>query len=226
MGDFNLHYETYAKREIKQKGQRPCYNLFKQLEDKYLLVDIFKEINDIDANNPLHTCVTNIETKKISSRIDYIWCSEIFLENSIDTYLYDVHDSLRTDHKLLLLTINGVEYLDKTFTKKEKKIKNQKTKYNYESLDDDKKKLFQETIDNKLQGNIFKNNESLNDTWINLRDILRDTADEVIGKKDINVESGVYNPIKDSSSFKIYRELLILIKNLISKSKSRQLLKY
>jgi exonuclease III len=226
MGDFNLHYEKYAKKIINQITLRPCYELFKQIEDKYLLVDIFKEINDININNPLDTCITNTGKKKVGSRIDYIWCSEVFLENSIDTYLYDVHDLLRTDHKLLLMTINGYEYIGRTFLKKERKNKNQKFKYNYESLDEDCKKLFQDSLDNRLKDKLSPDNLSLNETWNNLSDILREVADEVIGKKEINIESRNYNPIKDSTSFKIYREILILVKSLKSKSKSRQLLKY
>jgi exonuclease III len=203
MGDFNLHYETYVKKKIKQKKMRPCYNLFERIEDKYLLTDIFKEINDINTNNPLNTCITNNGKKKVGTRIDYIWCSEVFLENSIDTYLYDVNDLFRTDHKMLLMTINGVEYLGKNFIKKEKKIKNPRFKYDYESLDNDRKKLFQETLDNKIKDVPNINNLNINEMWNNLNKNLREVADDIIKKKEMFVELRTYNPIKNSTSFKI-----------------------
>jgi hypothetical protein len=52
------------------------FKIFKKLEEKYLMEDMFKEFNQINEHNPLNTWFS--KNGKSETRIDYIWCMEIF----------------------------------------------------------------------------------------------------------------------------------------------------
>jgi exonuclease III len=55
MGDFNLQYEAFEQQLKSNKQISYFFKIFKKLEEKYLMGDIFKEINQINEHNPLNT---------------------------------------------------------------------------------------------------------------------------------------------------------------------------
>jgi exonuclease III len=86
MGDFNLRYESYEKQlKYKKKKISVYFKIFKKLEEKYLLGDMFKEFNQISIDNPLNTYFSWDGKKQ--SRIDYIWCTEEFFDKVLNTYI-------------------------------------------------------------------------------------------------------------------------------------------
>jgi exonuclease III len=78
MGDFNLQYEAFEQQLKSNKQISYFFKIFKKLEEKYLMGDIFKEINQINEHNPLNTWFS--KDGKSETRIDYIWCTENFFD--------------------------------------------------------------------------------------------------------------------------------------------------
>jgi hypothetical protein len=190
------------------------------LEEKYLLGDMFKEFNQISINNPLNTFFS-LDRKK-QSRIDYIWCTEEFFDKVLNTYIYDVKNLFNTDHKLLVFSMEGYNFLKRTLTNNTNDTITKKVIYNYDKMDDKRKARFKEILNRKLEQNgVNLLTDNIDKFWTILRISLQEIADEVIGKKEIKLEKRTYNPKKESKIYRIYRELLLLIKKLKTKSKEK-----
>jgi hypothetical protein len=63
--------------------------------------------------------------------------------------------------------------------------------------------------------------DDINKIWGSLKDITKQTAEEIIGTKEIKLKKKTYDPRKESENYFIYRELTLLIKKLKTKSKEK-----
>jgi exonuclease III len=230
MGDFNLQYEVFEQQMKSNKQISYFFKIFKKLEEKYLMGDIFKEINQINEHNPLNTWFS--KDGKSETRIDYIWCTENFFDKILNTFIYNVEELLYTDHRLLIFSMEGFNLLEKQIIRTDADTIKKRKIFDYENLNEEKKLKFKDLLNQKL----FLNNDSddniknknVNLIWKNLKDNIKQTAIEVIGTKEIKLEKKSYDPRKESENFFIFRELTLLIKKLKTKSKEklRKMLKH
>jgi exonuclease III len=195
MGDFNLRYESYEKQlKYKKKKISVYFKIFKKLEEKYLLGDMFKEFNQISIDNPLNTYFSWDGKKQ--SRIDYIWCTEEFFDKVLNTYIYDVKELINTDHRLLIFSMEGYNFLERKLGNSDNYTLTKKILYNYDDLNDERKEKFKEILNNKLQQDEEKLlSDNIDENWTIIKTHLQDTADEIISKKEISLEKRTYNPV-------------------------------
>jgi hypothetical protein len=104
---------------------------------------------------------------------------------------------LYTDHRFLVFSMEGFNLLDKEIIRADADTIKKCKIFDYENLNKDKKVKFKELLDNKLLlSNDFVDNilnEDINLTWKNLKDNIKQTAEEVIGIKEIKLEKKTYD---------------------------------
>ncbi|CAB4488957.1 unnamed protein product [Rhizophagus irregularis] len=188
MGDFNLQYKKYLQQKNSNKTRISEQLKIFDLLEKSELFDTCKEILNIDDLALTKNHVTHI-TKKLGSRIDYIWVTKKIFDEIVQVQIKEYDNKNDTDHKIVYFKVARDCVLPSIIYNRKKKSKlDKRTKYCYDTIDEEIKECIKMKAEYELNE---KKNRSLT-TILTLHekiqlyeDVINATKNSEIKKKEI-----------------------------------------
>ncbi|GBC14866.2 hypothetical protein GLOIN_2v1485349 [Rhizophagus irregularis DAOM 181602=DAOM 197198] len=188
MGDFNLQYKKYLQQKNSNRTRISEQLKIFDLLEKSELFDTCKEILNIDDLALTKNHVTHI-TKKLGSRIDYIWVTKKIFDEIVQVQIKEYDNKNDTDHKIVYFKVARDCVLPSIIYNRKKKSKfDKRTKYCYDTIDEEIKECIKMKAEYEL--NERKNRSStmiltLHEKIQLYEDVINATKNSEIEKKEI-----------------------------------------
>ncbi|PKY55882.1 hypothetical protein RhiirA4_427852 [Rhizophagus irregularis] len=221
MGDFNLQYRKYLQQKNSNRTRISEQLKIFDLLEKSELFDVCKEILNIDDLALTKNHVTHI-TKKLGSRIDYIWVSKKIFDEIVQVYIKEYDNKNDTDHKIVFFKVTRDCLLPLSiYNKKKKKKLDKRTKYYYDNIDEETKESIKIKAEYEL--NERKNKTSMTMMTLHEKiqlyeDVINVTKNSEIEKREIYLtDEKEDTSIKDLDLYRAIRFFVYLRKNFKKK---------
>ncbi|EXX57697.1 hypothetical protein RirG_204730 [Rhizophagus irregularis DAOM 197198w] len=214
MGDFNLQYKKYLKQKNSNRTrvseQLKIFELLENME----LYDVCKEVLNIDDLALTKNHVTHI-TKKMGSRIDYIWVTKKIFEEIIQVNIKEYDSKNDTDHKIISFKVTRNTVLPSiVYNKKKQRKSDKRIKYFYDRIDEEikdaiKVKAKQEL--NERKNRMITTTITLDEKIKLYEDVINATKNSEIEKKEIYLTNEKEDTsVKDLELYRIVRFFISL----------------